>query len=74
MTVQTIPAIKDMTPAQRADLMEELWKAMTAKPDEVDVPERHKEILDNRRQAYLSGEAGYTDWEDAKIEIRKRVS
>jgi hypothetical protein len=74
MTVQTIPAIKDMTPTQRADLMEELWKAMSAKPEEIDVPEWHKRILDDRRQSYLRGETGYTDWEDAKIEIRKRVS
>lgn len=63
-----------MTPSQRADLMEELWKAMSEKPDQIEVSEWHKRILDDRRRAYLDGEAGYTDWEEAKIEIRKRVA
>ncbi len=56
MTVQTIPAIEDMTPIQRVELMEELWKAMSERPDNYEEPERHRRILEERRAAVERGE------------------
>jgi hypothetical protein len=73
MTVQTIPAIEDMTPAQRVDLMEELWKAMSAKPEEIEVPERHIRILEAREKALANGEDEYMDFDIAMAEIRNSI-
>lgn len=73
MTVQTIPAIEDMTPAQRADLMEELWKAMSAKPEEIEVPERHLRILEEREKALANGEDEFIDFDVAMAEIRGSI-
>ena len=73
MTVQTIPAIEDMTPFQRAELMEELWKAMSKRPEDIDVPERHRRILQERRAAVECGEIDYIDWEEAKRQIRSQI-
>lgn len=73
MTVQTIPAIEDMTPAQRVELMEELWKAMSQRPEGYEPPERHRQILEERRRAVESGEIDYIDWEEAKLQIRSQI-
>lgn len=73
MTVQTIPAIEDMTPVQRVELMEELWKAMSQRPDDYEVPERHRRILEERRAAVERGEIEYIDWEEAKRQIRSQI-
>ena len=73
MTVQTIPAIEDMTGAQRVELMEELWKAMSNQPKVYEVPERHRRILEERRDAVERGEIEYIDWEDAKRQIRSQI-
>lgn len=73
MTVQTIPAIEDMTGAQRVELMEELWKAMSKRPEDIEVPERHRRILEERRAAVERGEIEYIDWEEAKRRIRSQI-
>lgn len=73
MTVQTIPAIEDMTAAQRVELMEELWKVMSRTPEEVEPPDWHRQILEERERALASGEIEYMDWEEAKVYIRQRT-
>lgn len=73
MTVQTIPAIKDMTPAQRIDLMEELWQAMSQKPEEIEVPEWHVRVLEERERALANGEDEFIDLDVAMKEIRDSI-
>ena len=73
MTVQTIPAIEDMTAAQRVELMEELWKVMSRTPGEVEPPDWHRQVLEERERALASGEIEYMDWEEAKVYIRQRT-
>lgn len=36
--------------------------------------EWHREVLEERERRIASGKAGFTDWEQAKADIRKRVS
>ncbi len=37
-------------------------------------PEWHREVLEERERRIASGEARFSDWEQAKADIRKRVS
>ena len=74
MSVQTIPAIEDMTPTQRVELMEELWKAMSRRPEEIEPPDWHRQVLEERERALASGEIEYMDWEEAKTYIRQRTT
>ena len=73
MTVKTIPAIDDMTPAQKVELMEALWKNMSRNPNEVVSPEWHRQVLEERERALANGEIEFMDWEEAKTFIRKRT-
>lgn len=73
MTVETIPAIEDMTPTQRIELMEALWKVMRRNSKEVESPEWHLRILDERERALANGETHFIDWEEAKADILSRT-
>ena len=73
MTVQTIPAIEEMTPSQRAELMEALWKVMAQRSEEIESRDWHREVLEERRKAVENGEVEYIDWEVAKQQIRNRI-
>ena len=74
MTVQTIPAIEDMTVAQRVELMEELWKAMSRRPEDIEVPEWHLRILEERELALANGEDEFIDLDVAMAEIRAQIN
>ena len=69
MNVQTIPSIEEMTAAQRVELMEELWKVMSQRPEEVESPDWHREVLEERELALANGEIEFVDWEEAKAGI-----
>ena len=73
MAVQTIPSIDEMTAAQRVELMEALWKAMSQHPEEVQAPDWHGDVLKERERALASGEIEFLDWDDAKEFIRERT-
>ena len=53
--------------------MEALWKAMSQKPEEIESPDWHREVLEERRNAVENGEIKYLDWEEAKADIRRRT-
>lgn len=69
MEVRTIPAIEEMTPAQRVELMEELWRVMSKSPSESEPPAWHNTVLEERRQAVMNGEVEYLDFDDVKIQL-----
>ena len=73
MTVQTIPSIEDMTTLQRTELMEELWKAMSRRPEDIPVPDWHLEVLREREIAVEKGEDEFVDFEDAIVELKQRI-
>lgn len=69
MEVRTIPAIEEMTPAQRVELMEELWRVMSKSPSESEPPAWHNTVLEERRQAVMNGEVEYLDFDDVKSRL-----
>lgn len=73
MTVQTIPTIEDMTPDQRAELMESLWDSMIRSARRLPSIEWHKQVLGHRKVKFENGEIGYLDWEEAKAMIREKT-
>jgi hypothetical protein len=58
MTVQTIPEISKMTPAQKIELMEELWKDMSDR-NLNQPPDWHREYLADRQRAVANGEDSF---------------
>jgi len=58
--------------AEKLQVMEAVWDDL-ARRDEVEVPEWHKDLLDERERLVESGEAKFVDWEEAKDRIRGRI-
>ena len=54
--------------------MEALWEDLSRHADALESPEWHRDVLEERECRIASGEASFTDWEQAKADIRKRVS
>ena len=54
--------------------MEELWKVMRCTPEEVEPPDWHRQVPEERERALASGEIDYMDWEEAKVYIRQKTA
>jgi len=72
MTVQTIPNINEMTPAQQIELMEALWKSMTER-NLNDPPDWHREYLADRQRAVAEGEDSFITLNELEDELRSEL-
>jgi len=64
--------IEKMSLAEKIELMEELWKTISTSTD-YSPPSWHKGELKKRMLAVSEGKAVYTDWKQAKKEIRREI-
>ena len=55
-------------------IMETLWESIAPLEDQLEVPQWHKDLLDEREKLVREGKAKFVDWETAKQEIKKAVS
>ena len=64
----------DLTPAEKLQLVEDLWDDLAASPSEVPVHDWQKEELARRKANLMSHPSSAVSWEDAKARIRSRRS
>ncbi len=55
---------------EKLALLETLWSELSSEPEQVEIPQWHKDILDERLRAAERGEIEVIDWEVAKAQIR----
>jgi putative addiction module component (TIGR02574 family) len=65
--------IRKLPMQEKLALLEAVWAEISPEPDELEVPQWHKDLLDERRDAYERGEIRVIDWEDAKKEIEASI-
>jgi putative addiction module component (TIGR02574 family) len=65
--------IRKLPMKEKLALLEAVWAEISPEPDELEVPQWHKDLLDERRDAYERGEIRVIDWEDAKKEIEASI-
>lgn len=65
--------LSDMPLQEKLAAMETLWEALTRTPADIESPNWHKEILDNRQPRLAEGKSHFIDWEKAKGEIRSKL-
>ncbi|HEY8898991.1 MAG TPA: addiction module protein [Chthoniobacterales bacterium] len=65
--------IRQLPLREKLVVMEALWEGIVAQEDQLEVPQWHKDILDEREKLVQSGEAKFVDWEVAKREIRESL-
>ena len=58
---------------EKLALLEAVWSELASDPDTVEVPDWHKDILDERQRLLDQGSAQVLDWELAKEQINRMV-
>jgi hypothetical protein len=65
--------IRQMPLSDKLAMLEALWEEISSEPDQVEIPQWHKDILDERLMAAERGEVEIIDWEIAKKQVRELV-
>ena len=52
-------------------VMEAIWEDLSREEQALEVPQWHKELLDERERLLAEGKARFLDWEEAKGQIRE---
>jgi putative addiction module component (TIGR02574 family) len=61
--------IRDLPLHEKLRMMEALWDGIAPLESELEIPQWHKDLLDEREALVQSGKARFIDWETAKQEI-----
>lgn len=54
-------------------VMEALWDELSREEENLDVPQWHKDVLDERERLLAEGKARFVDWEEAKRQINEAL-
>ncbi len=63
--------IRQMSFPEKVALLETVWSEIAADPGQVEVPQWHKDILDERDLALNEGRATVLEWDAAKRQIER---
>lgn len=63
--------IEQMTPAERLHIMELLWRSMAARPDQVDSPAWHREVVHERLAQADSPDARFLSMTEVKQRLER---
>lgn len=65
--------IENLSVIEKVGLMELLWRDISKEPENIEVPEWHLRILEERERALANGETEFIDFEEAVQNIRNRI-
>ena len=67
------PGFDDLPVEDQIDYVQSLWNRIAAKPDQVPVPEWHKQVLDERLAAHSASPQPAKPWGEVRDEIRSKL-
>ncbi len=56
---------------EKVALLETVWSEIATNPSQVEVPQWHKDILDDRDLALKEGREAVLEWDEAKKQIEQ---
>ena len=66
--------IERMTLEEKLRVMEALWADLSRNEKDIQSPPWHAQVLEERERRLKSGEEQFMGWEDAKRELRDRLT
>ncbi len=66
--------LQEMTVVEKLQIMEALWDDLCRNVDELESPEWHRKILQEREKELQQGKDQFEDWAQAKKDIWQSVS
>ena len=70
--MQNTIEIKHLSREEKLRVMEAIWEDLSKEEEKVESPTWHQEALQETDHRLRSGEESIVDWQDAKMELRKR--
>ena len=64
--IMTTDEIKGLPIEQKLRIMKALWEDLRERFEQSEIPERHKKLLDQRRERVRTGQARLLDWDSVK--------
>lgn len=68
------PGFDALSVYEQIDYVQSLWDHIAARPEDVPVPDWHREILAERLAAHRSNKDELKDWDDFETELSAELS
>jgi Mlc titration factor MtfA (ptsG expression regulator) len=72
--INPLSEIHEVPLHEKLRMMEAVWDGIAPLEAEMEVPQWHKDLLDEREQLIQEGKAKFIDWEIAKLQIKDAIS
>ena len=63
-----------MSRVQKLRAMEEIWADLSRDDDRYESPACHNDALQEAERAVASGKAKFSDWDEAKERLRRKIA
>jgi hypothetical protein len=63
--------IHQMPLREKLRVMEAIWDDISREEENLEVPQWHKDLLEERERLIAEGKAKFVDWEEAKQQIKE---
>ena len=63
------PGFDDLSPDDQAEYVQELWDYIDSRKDQIEIPDWHKEILEERLARYARDGMEGISWEELEKEL-----
>ena len=70
-SVTALEQIHQMPLREKLLVLEAIWDDIAREEENLEVPQWHKDILDERERMVADGKAQFMDWEAAKTQIKE---
>ncbi len=71
--MSVIEQIHQLTLQEKLIAMEAIWDDISSGEENLEIPQWHKDLLDEREKLIADGKARFIDWEEAKEQIKQAV-
>lgn len=67
------PGFDTLSVEEKLDYVQSLWDRIFAHPDEVPVPEWHRQVVGDRLAAHRADPESALPWDDVRDELREKL-
>ena len=73
LSMTVLERIRQLPLHEKLLVMEGIWEDISRAEEGLEVPQWHKDTLDERERLIAEGKAQFLDWEEAKRQIKKAI-
>lgn len=67
------PGFDELSPEEKLDYVQALWDRVASRPEDVPVPDWHREVVAERLAAHRAGEGSSRPWDEVRQELLSRL-